>query len=190
MLPSSPSSKNSLCWSQNYHTSWPVSLSTRALVAARNSTAGPPSHNELRVRFAQWLENQVTEILEDEEGQEICPPRPRYNNSLVVDESVLQTLKTSPSLDRYSKALKKSPYLKAIKASHDDADEDRLAPKYSGRNDSHEGLLFPGFMRIPLIFLRDFWEVTSEYVDIIEICPVTFKEELCWDPEQEYLNEL
>lgn len=44
-------------------------------------------------------------------------------------------------------------------------------------------------MRIPLVFLRDFWEVTGEYVDIVEVCPVVFTEEPCWDPEQDYLKE-
>lgn len=148
------------------------------------------THNDLRAHFTKWLQTQVTEIYEDEEGEEVTPPHPRHNNLLVVDEAVLQNMKTAPSLDDYySKPLKKSPYLKAVKASHNDANRDRLAPRYSGRNNALEGLLFPGFMRIPLVFLRDFWEVTSEYVDIVEVCPVVFTEEPCWDPEQDSLNE-
>lgn len=114
------------------------------------------SHDDSRVHFAKWLESQVTEIIEDEEGEEVCPPHPRYNSFLIVDEGVLRDSKTSPSLSPCSKAFKKSPYLKAVKASHNDADEDGLVPRCSGRNKAREGLLLPGSMRIPLIFLRDF----------------------------------
>ncbi|KEQ62154.1 uncharacterized protein M437DRAFT_66592 [Aureobasidium melanogenum CBS 110374] len=114
------------------------------------------SHDDLRVHFAKWLESHVTEILENKEGEEICPPHPRYNRFLIVDEGVLRDFKTSPSLSPYSKDFKESPYLKAVKASHNDADEDRLAPRYSGRNNVREDLSLPGSTRIPLIFLRDF----------------------------------
>ncbi|KAH0281817.1 hypothetical protein KCU91_g74, partial [Aureobasidium melanogenum] len=48
------------------------------------------SRDYLRVRFAKWLESQVTEIIEDEEGKDICPRHPRYNRFLIVDEQRLQ----------------------------------------------------------------------------------------------------
>jgi hypothetical protein len=133
--------------------------------------------DQLRSRFVAWLATQDTD---DEDGEKNLPLQ-RFKNFIVVDDLVLQSIKDAPGPDnRQTRARDKlAPYVKVVAAQHQDGT--RLPPTTSTRSGRNvdEGKLFPGYMKVPIIDLRFFWEESFTY-NLLNLCPNNFIDEPDW----------
>ncbi|TIA10886.1 hypothetical protein D6C80_07842 [Aureobasidium pullulans] len=134
------------------------------------------SFDQLRSRFAAWLETQDTE---DEDGGKNLPLQ-RFKNFIVVDDLVLQSTKDAPRPDnKQAKAKDKlAPYVKVVTAQHQDGTRLPLRSARSGQN-AGQGKLFPGYMKVSILDLRFFWEESFTY-DLLDLCPNNFTDEPDW----------
>jgi hypothetical protein len=130
------------------------------------------SFDRLRLRFADWLTTQDTD---DEDG-----PLQRFKIFIVVNDPVLQSIKDAPRPDTQATGRQRlKPYIKVVDAHHQYGT--RLAPTTSARcgRGVEPGKLFPGWMRVSIVDLREFWEESFTY-DLLDLCPNYFTGEPDW----------
>jgi hypothetical protein len=124
------------------------------------------SFDQLRLHFTDWLTTQDTS---DEDG-----PLQRFKIFVVIDDFVLQSIKDAPRPNTQATGRQRLlPYVKVVDAKHQHGT--RLEPTTSARcgRSVEPGKLFPGWMRVSIVDLREFWEESFTY-DLWDLCPNNF----------------
>jgi hypothetical protein len=125
-------------------------------VLMEDPALGSTSFDQLRLRFTDWLTTQ------DTDNEDV--PLQRFKNFVVVDDPVLKSIKDAPRPDTQATGRQRlTPYSKLVDAQHQHGT--RLPPTTSARcgRGVELGKLFPGWMRVSIVDLREFCEESFTY---------------------------
>jgi hypothetical protein len=125
------------------------------------------SFDQLRLRFTDWL---TTQDIDDEDG-----PLQRFKIFVVVDDFVLQSIKDAPGPDnkQATGGQRLLPYVKVVDAQHQHGIRLRSTTSARCGRGVEPGKLFPGWMRVSIVDLREFWEESFTH-DLLDLCPENF----------------
>lgn len=165
---------------QNRETLYESTISRLENIPVQDPALDGATHDDLRLHFASWLQTQ------DRRGEsgDRDLPRARYRTFLVIDQVALEQIANAPNpADDGVRARDLTrPCLIAVAAQHQEGRCLRPTRSARGSRNANEGLLFPGWMKVPIYALHELWHYNSERLDLIELCPSDFIDEPIWEP--------
>jgi hypothetical protein len=165
---------------QNKESLYEETISRLENIPIQDPALGGATYDELRVHFASWLQTQDRR---GESGDKDLP-RARFRTFLVVDQAALEIIANAPNptdIGVDPRAVSR-PSLTAVAAQHQEGRRLRPTRSARGPRNANDGRLFPGWMKVPIFTLHEFWEANSERLDLIELCPSDFVDEPVWEP--------